>query len=278
MRYRQLEAKVFRILLNIAITICLVFLASIVCYIAIKGITYIKLDLFSLKYTSENASVVPAIINTLIVVFFTLLISTVVGVCSAIYLNEYAVKENLFVKIIRIAIQTLQSTPSIVYGLFGTLLFVNVIFKGYSIISGIITLSIMVLPLIIISTEEALKVVPSSLKEGSYGLGAGKIRTIFKIILPSALPGIFSGITLSVGRVFGESAALIYTAGTVAQIATSYDSSGRTLAVHMFNLWNEGMNTEKSYATALVLLVIVIFINLLSVYIDKKLTKRLLGN
>lgn len=277
MKNRKLEASIIKTVVFTAIAICLIFLFSIIAYIVYKGISSLSFDMFSLKYTTENVSLLPAIINTLTVVVFTLVISTLIGVCAAIYLNEYANQKNVLVKIIRIAIQTLQSTPSIVYGLFGTLLFVNIIFRGYSVTAGIFTMSIMILPLIIISTEEALKIVPQSLKEGSYGLGAGKLRTIYKIILPAALPGIFSGITLSIGRIFGESAALIYTAGTVAQIATSYDTSGRTLAVHMFALWSEGINAEKSYATALVLLAVVVLINLASLYVDKKLTKKLLG-
>ncbi len=277
MKNRKLEAKFLKFIVYFAMLICAISLFSIVAYIVYKGIGSLSFDMFALKYNSENVSLMPAIINTLTVVIFTLLISVIIGVSAAIYLNEYADKNNKLVKFIRIAIQTLQSTPSIVYGLFGTLLFVNIVFKGYSITSGIFTLSIMILPLIIISTEEALKIVPSSLKEGSYGLGAGKLRTIYKIILPSALPGIFSGITLSIGRIFGESAALIYTAGTVAQISSSYDTAGRTLAVHMFALWSEGINAQKSYATALVLLAVVVLINLLSLFIDKKISAKLLG-
>lgn len=277
MKNRKLEAQLLKFVVYFAMLVCAISLFSIVVYIFYKGIGSLSFDMFALNYNSENVSLMPAIINTLTVVIFTLVISIIIGVSAAIYLNEYADKNNKLVKFIRIAIQTLQSTPSIVYGLFGTLLFVNIVFKGYSILSGIFTLSIMVLPLIIISTEEALKIVPKSLKEGSYGLGAGKLRTIYKIILPSALPGIFSGITLSIGRIFGESAALIYTAGTVAQIASSYDTAGRTLSVHMFALWSEGINAEKSYATALVLLVVVILINLLSLFIDKKISAKLLG-
>lgn len=277
MKNRKLEAKILKSIVHMAITICLISLISIIGYVVIKGFGYISLDMFSLKYNSDNVSLLPALINTITIMIFTLIISVVIGVSSAIYLNEYAKKNNFFVKIVRLSIQTLQSTPSIVYGLFGSLLFVNIIFKGYSILSGIITLSIMILPLVIINTEEALKVVPSSLKEASYGLGAGKLRTIVKVVLPSSLPGIFSGIMLAIGRIFGESAALIYTAGTVAQIATSYDSAGRTLAVHMYALWSEGINIEKSYATALALLVVVILINITSAMFNKRLERKLNG-
>lgn len=277
MKNRKLEAKILKFIVYLAMTICLISLISIVGYVAIKGIGYVSLDMFSLEYNSDNVSLLPALINTVVIMIFTLIISIIIGVSSAIYLNEYSKRNNFFVKIVRLSIQTLQSTPSIVYGLFGSLLFVNIIFKGYSILSGILTLSIMILPLVIINTEEALKVVPSSLKEASYGLGAGKLRTIIKVVLPSSLPGIFSGIMLAIGRIFGESAALIYTAGTVAQIATSYDSAGRTLAVHMYALWSEGINIEKSYATSFALLVVVILINIISAVFNKRLEKKLNG-
>lgn len=277
MKNRKLEAKILKFIVYLAMTICLISLISIVGYVAIKGIGYVSLDMFSLEYNSDNVSLLPALINTIVIMIFTLIISIIIGVSSAIYLNEYSKRNNFFVKIVRLSIQTLQSTPSIVYGLFGSLLFVNIIFKGYSILSGILTLSIMILPLVIINTEEALKVVPSSLKEASYGLGAGKLRTIIKVVLPSSLPGIFSGIMLAIGRIFGESAALIYTAGTVAQIATSYDSAGRTLAVHMYALWSEGINIEKSYATSFALLVVVILINIISAVFNKRLEKKLNG-
>ena len=143
----------------------------------------------------------------------------------------------------------------------------------FSIIAGALTLAIMILPLIIRTTEEALLSVPDEYRQGSYGLGAGKLRTVFKIVLPSAVSGILSGIILSIGRIVGETAALIFTAGTVAQIPDSIFSSGRTLAVHMYALNNEGLYINESYATAVVLLVVVILINALSTFIAKKFKK-----
>ncbi|MGN0522143.1 MAG: phosphate ABC transporter permease PstA, partial [Eubacterium sp.] len=178
-----------------------------------------------------------------------------------------------FVKIIRITNETLAGIPSIVYGLFGFLAFVIAREWGYSLKAGIITLAIMVLPVIIRTTEEALMAVPDSYREGSFGLGAGKLRTIFKIILPSAVPGILSGVILAIGRIVGETAALIYTAGTVPDAATSFNDSSRTLSVHLYCLLNEGLFTEQAYATAVVLLVVVLIINALSNLIAKRVAK-----
>jgi phosphate transport system permease protein len=237
----------------------------------IKGVPHLSLDLFSLKYTSENVSLFPALINTVTMTFFSLLIAVPLGIFSAIYLVEYARRGNKLVSVVRITAETLSGIPSIVYGLFGFLLFVTTLGFGYSLLAGALTLSIMILPVIMRTTEEALISVPDSYREGSLGLGAGKLRTIFKIILPSAIPGILAGVILSVGRIVGETAALIYTAGSVAQIPDNLMGSGRTLSVHLYALWTEGLNTEQSYATAVVLLIMVIGLNTLSAFVAKRL-------
>lgn len=239
-------------------------------YIIIKGIPYLNPGLFSLHYTSENVSLVPAFINTIIMTVLALCVSGPIGISSAIYLVEYAKKGNKFVEIVRITSETLSGIPSIVYGLFGMLFFVGALGLGYSILSGALTLSIMILPLIMRTTEEALKTVPDSFREGSFGLGAGKLRTIIKIVLPTAMPGILSGIILSIGRIAGESAALIYTAGTVASLPKNIFSSGRTLSVHMYALSSEGLFMNEAHATAVVLVVLVAVINFLSSLIAKK--------
>jgi len=239
-------------------------------YIIIKGMPYLKPGLFSLHYTSENVSLVPAFINTVIMTVLALCVSGPIGISSAIYLVEYAKKGNKFVEIVRITSETLSGIPSIVYGLFGMLFFVGALGFGYSILSGALTLSIMILPLIMRTTEEALKTVPDSYREGSFGLGAGKLRTIVKIVLPTAMPGILSGIILSIGRIAGESAALIYTAGTVASLPKNIFSSGRTLSVHMYALSSEGLFMNEAHATAVVLVVLVAAINFLSSLIAKK--------
>lgn len=242
-------------------------------YILIKGIPHLSRSLFSLNYTSENVSLLPALVNTILIVFLSLLVAVPLGIFSAVYLTEYAKKGNKLVGIVRITAETLSGIPSIIYGLFGLLFFVGSLGMGYSILAGSLTLSIMILPLIIRTTEEALLAVPNSYREGSYALGAGKMRTVFQIVLPSAMPGILSGIILAIGRIVGESAALIYTAGTVADIPGDLLSSGRTLAVHMYALSTEGMHVDQAYATAVVLIVVVIIINWLSSISMKKLVK-----
>lgn len=245
----------------------------IIGYILIKGIPYLKPSLFALEYNTENVSLFPAIITTFIMTFLALLISSPIGIFTGFYLVEYAKSDNKLVEIIRITAETLSGIPSIVYGLFGLLFFVTTLGWSFSIIAGAFTLSIMILPLIIRGTEEALMAVPNSLREASFALGAGKLRTIFKIVFPTAMPGIFAGIILAIGRIVGETAALIYTAGTVPQIPKNLFSSGRTLAIHMYSLSSEGLYTNQAYATAVVLLIVVIGINWLSSLIAKRLLK-----
>lgn len=248
-------------------------LIFLIVYILVHGVPYLKPSLFSLHYNSENAPLMPALINTVIMTFFSLLIAVPLGIFSAIFLVEYAKRGNRFVNVIRLTTETLQGIPSIVYGLFGMLFFVTTCHWGFSILAGAFTLAIMILPLIMRSTEEALKAVPDSYREGSFGLGAGKLRTVFRIVLPSAIPGILAGVILAIGRIVGETAALIYTAGTVAKVPGSLLGSGRTLAVHMYNLASEGLYMDQAYATAVILLVLVVLINTLSGVVAKKLTK-----
>lgn len=248
-------------------------LIFLIAYVLIHGVPYLKPSLFSFTYSSENASLMPALINTVIMTVLSLLIAVPFGVFSAIFLVEYAKRGNKFVEVIRLTTETLQGIPSIVYGLFGMLFFVSTCGWGFSILAGAFTLAIMVLPLIMRSTEEALKAVPDSYREGSFGLGAGKLRTVFRIVLPSAVPGILAGVILAIGRIVGETAALIYTSGTVAQIPKSVFNSGRTLAVHMYNLASEGLYMDQAYATAVILLVLVVGINTVSSVIAKRITK-----
>ena len=212
----------------------------------------------------------PAIINTLTITAMTLLIAVPAGIFSAIYLVEYAKRGNKFVSVVRMTTETLSGIPSIVFGLFGYLFFNIYLGWGYSILGGALTLAIMVLPLIMRTTETALMSVPDAFREGSFGLGAGKLRTVFRVVLPSAVPGILAGVILAVGRIVGETAALLYPAGTAAEVADGFFSSGRTLAVHMYALLNEGLYMEQAYATAVVLLVMVVCINTLSSFIAKK--------
>ena len=257
----------------LAAGITLLSLLSIVIYILYKGIPHLSLDLFAAEYNTENMSLFPALVNTIVMTLVSLLIAVPLGVFSAVYLTEYAKRGNKLVTLVGITTETLSGIPSIVYGLFGYLLFVTKLKWSYSMLAGALTLAIMILPLIMRTTEEALRSVPDSYREGSFGLGAGKLRTVFTVVLPSAVPGILAGVILAIGRIAGETAALIFTAGTVAQIPKNLMGSGRTLAVHLYALWNEGLAAEQSYATAVVLLIIVVLINMLSSFIAKKLAK-----
>jgi len=259
------------VLLSAVITFAV--LIFLIVFILIKGVRYITPDLFSFTYTSGNASLMPALINTLTMTAVSLLIAVPLGVFAAIFLVEYAKRGSKLVNLIRIMAETLSGIPSIVYGLFGLLFFATALKWGYSMLSGSFTLVIMILPLIMRTTEEALKGVPDSYREASFGLGAGKLRTVFRIVLPAAIPGILAGVILATGRIVGETAALIYTAGTVAQIPKNLMGSGRTLAVHMYALSSEGLHMNQAYATAVILLLIVLFINWLSGFIAKRIVR-----
>lgn len=277
-RLREYKRKPISFLLLLIVGSAALFSATalvfIIIYILIMGVPHLTPDLFALKYNSDNVSCMPAIINTLIITVLTLIISVPFGIGSAIYLVEYAKRGNKFVKVIRTMAETLSGIPSIVYGLFGMLFFVTALHWRISLLAGAFTLAIMVLPTIMRTTEEALLTVPDSYREGSFGLGAGKLRTIIKIILPSAMPGILAGVILAVGRIAGETAALLYTSGSATGTVSSVMDSGRTLAIHMYVLANEGLHTDQAWGTAVVLLILVLVINTLSAFIAKKLSSK----
>ncbi len=249
----------------------LIVLISLVGYILVKGIPQLTPQLFAWKYTSVNVSMLPALINTVMMTALALLIAVPVGMGAAIYLTEYARRGNRLVGVVRVTTETLSGIPSIIYGLFGSLFFVVALKMGLSLLSGALTLSVMVLPLVMRTTEEALIAVPDSYREGSFGLGAGRLRTTFKVVLPSAALGILSGVILAMGRIVGETAALIYTAGTVPEVAESLFDSSRTLSVHMYVISNEGLYIGQSYATAVVLLILVAGMNGLSALAARKM-------
>lgn len=268
------KSLIFAVLVFACAALCFASVILLIGYIFVKGAGNLSPRLFEWEYNSENVSMMPAIINTLIFTAVSLLIAVPFGVLAAVYLSEYARRGNAFVRLIRVTAQTLSGIPSIVYGLFGYLMFCVYLKLGFSMLAGTLTLAIMVLPLIMRTTEEALYSVPDSYRETSYGLGAGKLRTVFKIVLPSAMPGILSGIILGVGRIVGETAALIYTAGTVAGTVTKFTDSGRTLSVHMYALLSEGLYTDEAYATAVILLAAVMIINAASSFIASKISKK----
>ena len=258
--------------LLVVLAACVTFavLIFLIAYILIRGVPYLTPELFSLHYTSDNVSLMPALFNTIEMIFLALILAVPVGIFSAIYLVEYAKKGNKFVGVVRVTAETLSGIPSIVYGLFGMLFFVTKLKWSYSMLAGAFTLAIMILPLIMRTTEEALISVPDSYREG---LGAGKLRTVFQVVLPSAIPGILAGVILGIGRIVGETAALMYTSGTVAKYAGAMES-GRTLALHMYVLTSEALHVDQASATAVVLLIIVIGINAFSGFIAKKLAKK----
>ena len=264
-----MTSKILRALVYVGAILTALVLAGIVGYILINGIPHLKPSLFEWTYTSENVSLMPALIDTILMALLALALSVPTGVGAAIYLVEYARSSSRFVRAVRMTAETLQGIPSIIYGLFGLLFFTTMLGWGLSLISGACTLAIMVLPVVMRTTEEALLAVPESYKQGGFALGAGHVRTIFRCVLPSALPGIVGGVLLALGRCVGEVAALLFTAGTVAQIPdfggqgifAIFDSC-RTLAVHMYVLASEGLHMDETYATAVVLLILVVILNM----------------
>ena len=245
-------------------------LAAMIVNLTVKGLPHLKSSLFAWTYTSENVSLLPAAVNTLVMTLIALLVAVPAGIGAAVYLVEYAKRGNWFVGLVRVAAETLAGIPSIVYGLFGAIFFVRQIGCGKSLLAGGLTLAVMILPLVLRTAEEALKAVPDLYREGSFGLGAGRVRTVFRIVLPAAAPGLFAGILLAIGRIVGESAALVFTSGTVAQVATGLFDSGRTLSVHLYAISGEGLYVGETYATSVVLLVFVIALNAVAGLIQKR--------
>lgn len=279
LRGKPLSATIF-ILVVLAMLVTLCALVLVVYFICYNGITNLTPELFEWEYTTANQSMMPALVNTVLMVVYTLIIAVPIGVFAAIFLVEYSDSQSRFIRVVRMAAETLAGLPSIVYGLFGLLFFVKVLGWGYSSLSGTLTMVLMVLPLITRTTEEALVSIPLSFREGSYALGAGKLRTVFRTVLPSAVPGILSGVILAIGRVVGETAALIFTLGSMAQIipglganTDSVVTSGRTLALHVYYCFAEGKYIGQAYATAFVLLVLTLLINVVSTVVANKLSK-----
>lgn len=279
-RNRRVISAVLRLLVYLGALLTTAVLLFLVGYILANGIPYLTPSLFEWEYNSVNVSLMPALINTLLMAAISLAIAVPLGVGSAIYLCEYATRGNKFVQLVRMTTETLQGIPSIVYGLFGMLFFVTALQWGLSLMAGACTLAIMILPVIMRTSEEALLAVPDAYREGGFGLGAGRLRTVFRCVLPTAIPGILGGVILGLGRVVGEVAALIFTAGSIAQIpnfagdggAAFFDST-RTLAVHLYVLASEGLHLNETYATAVVLLVMVALLNALATFAARKMNK-----
>ncbi|WP_417143733.1 phosphate ABC transporter permease PstA [Raoultibacter massiliensis] len=277
---RVIVSLLLRLLVYLGALLTAGVLAFIVGYILVMGVPYITPSLFEWEYTSENVSLMPALVNTLIMAGLSLAMAVPLGVGSAIYLVEYAPRGSRFVAVVRTTTETLQGIPSIIYGLFGMLFFVTALKWNLSLLAGACTLAIMILPVIMRTSEEALLAVPDAYREGGFGLGAGRLRTVFRCVLPSAVPGILGGVILGLGRVVGEVAALLFTAGSIAQIpgfategiAAVFDST-RTLAVHMYVLASEGLHINETYATAVVLLVLVVLLNMFATFAARRMKK-----
>lgn len=275
---RKTVDNLLKALLWICGGIAVAFLALILVYVITRGIPYINWDFLTTAYRPglDQHGIRDIIVGTLAMVGLTLVIAVPIGVLAAIYMGEYA-KKGKVLTTIRFCVESLAGIPSILYGLFGYTFFAIQLAFGFSLLSSALTLAIMVLPVIIRSTEEALFTVPDSYREGSLALGASKLTTLFRVILPSAIPGILSAIILSMGRVMGETAAVYYTAGTMARVPSSVFSSTRSLAVHLYMLVREGLETGDAYATATILIVIVVGLNALANFIAKRLSRKLTG-
>lgn len=272
-RQRQ-EAKAIRFSVYAFAAVTLTLMFMLLFHIAYKGVCGLNsYGLFDLKYNRENLSMLPALINTVTVTILTLALTVPAGVLGAVYLTEYSTKGSIIVKVIRLAEETLAATPSVIYGIFGYGVFVISLGWGYTMLSGVITLSIMVLPVVMRTAEESLLAVPQIYREAGLGLGADKLRIVFSLVIPSAIPGIISGISLAVGRIVGESAALIFTAGTYPALPDGLFSSTRTLAVHIYALMNEGMYESQAYAAALILIILIFLINAAACLIMEKFLK-----
>lgn len=278
---RRSLARLVFLLVHLSALLVGVLVLGLILYILASGLPHLRPTLFSPTWTPQNQSLLPALWNTLLLSLLALLFSLPVGIGGAIYLSEYARRGHPLVRLILLAADTLQGIPSIVFGLFGYVFFNVALGWGFSLLSGAVTLSMMILPLLLRTTKEALSAVPDSYREGSFGLGAGRIRTIFRILLPAAMPGILSGVLLSIGRILGESAALIYTAGSGLGGLNLQDGltaplfrSARTLSVHMYCLMTEGLHLNEAHATVVVLLLLVLGLNILSTLAAKRLTPQ----
>ncbi|EKO5149471.1 phosphate ABC transporter permease PstA [Vibrio fluvialis] len=272
---REFKDNVLRSFIWLAAALTVGFLFWIIWYILSNGLQHVDWHFISDNYTrtGDEHGIFPMIISTIYMVIASIAVAAPLGIMTAIYLTEYAKVGSRLVKVIRFCTESLAGIPSIIFGLFGMTFFVAILGFGFSILSGALTLSILILPVIIRTTEEALMAVPQTYREGSYGLGASKIYTIWRLILPSAMPGIMTSVILSIGRVIGESAPVFLTAGMVARIPDSLMDSGRTLTVHLYKLTTELFTIEEwnqAYGTATVLIVVVLLINMITKLIAKR--------
>ena len=270
------EAAALKAIVWIAGIATMAVLIFLILYILINGLPHIKPSLFSIHYNSQNVSLFPAMINTLTMVGLSILFAGPIGIFSAVYLAEYAKRGSKFVAFIRLTSETLTGIPSIIFGIFGMLMFVDACHMGYSMLAGALTLALMILPVIMRATEEALHAVPDSYREGSLALGSGKWHMIRTVVLPSSIDGIVTGCILAIGRIVGESAALLFTAGMANNILSIKDAvtpgnAGSTLTVALYMYAKERGEFGVAFAIAAILLILTLIINLSAKLVAKKL-------
>lgn len=250
-------------------------LVFIVTFVLIKGLPNLSINFLFGESSNAQTTLAPAFVSTIMLIGLSLVIALPLGIGAAIFLNEYAKRGSIYVKIIRLFVDTLAGIPSIIFGLFGMVLFVIAMGMGYSLTAGGITLALIILPTVIRSTEQSLSEVPDSMREASYALGAGKLKTIFVVVLPQALAGIITSIILSIGRIVNESAALIFTVGSASTyIPTSYGDGAASFAVLVWKFMSNGLQVNEAYATAAVLLIFVIILNLLVSLVEWAFNRR----
>ena len=275
---RKIKEIILYGLIYICAAVAVVLLVGIIGYVLAKGLKSVNLEFLTTVTSVLHGTVVIAgnIVNTIYIIVITMLIATPIGVGSAVYLNEYA-KPGRLVTIIEFATETLSGIPSIIFGLFGMMFFGQTMGLGYSLLTGSLTLILMVLPLITRNTQEALKTVPDSYRNGAIGLGAGKWHTIRTILLPSAMPGIITGVILAVGRIVGESAALLFTAGSgkalikgLSNLFPKMFQSGGSMTVQLYLSATSEGDFDTAFGIAVTLLVIVFLINLGTKALAKK--------
>ena len=267
--------KIVRLGLNFQAFFTVGILIVIVAIIFVKGAPHVSLEFIfsSPEDMGRHGGIFSTIIGTIFLVLLSIFFATPLGVGTAIFLTEYT-KESAFTKIIRFGVESLAGIPSILYGLFGFIFFVIKLKMGWSVLSGVLTITIMILPTIIRTSEEAIKAVPRNFRIVSYSLSATKWETVKKVVLPAAIPGILTGIMLSVGRAVGETAAVIFTMGSSLRLPASLMDSGRTMAVHFYILAREGISMEKAYATALILVLSILSINIVAYYIMNRVIAK----
>ncbi|MCI8646150.1 MAG: phosphate ABC transporter permease PstA [Firmicutes bacterium] len=270
-----IKSAVFFGSVRLAAAVTLGILALLLLFILVKGVPHLSLKFLaeSPENMGKEGGIFPVLIGTVYVTLTSVLIAMPLGVAAAVYFSEYAGKGRL-VHIIRFFTEVLAGIPSIIFGLFGFAFFVVFLGMGWSVIAGGITLSMMILPTLIRSTEEALKTVPGAYREGSLSLGATKWQTVVKVILPCCRSGILTGLILGIGRAIGETAAVMLTVGGSLKLPVSIFDSTRTMSLHLYMLASEGLSQEKTYATAALLILIVLGINWLAGFIGRRLTKE----